>query len=248
MEAVLSEELRDEPDLRRIVKVTVRTSHAGDQLYLEPEVSLEGWITSLAADVVNDPQIMALYSDHTISKPLHSELKTDLDPERLHSGKLNTNSLVMAFATTGGEPAAADGAETHRPGCASASPGQTSSPEDGDAEVDDYGRHLGLTKFWCRLALPVPIQKHARRQQKSRRDKRCAHLKEIHIEQRTNWRKQEQEDCTLSAKAVAAALRELIGEQAVIVDEAVTSSGALRMHLPRDRPATLCRSVTAAAS
>jgi len=47
MEAVLSENLSDEPGLRQIVKVTVRTSDAGGQLYLEPEVSLEGWITSL---------------------------------------------------------------------------------------------------------------------------------------------------------------------------------------------------------
>lgn len=36
MEAVLSEELPDEPGIRRIVKVTVRTSDAQGQLYLEP--------------------------------------------------------------------------------------------------------------------------------------------------------------------------------------------------------------------
>lgn len=101
MEAVLSEDLPDEPGLRRIVKVTVRTSDATGQLYLEPEVSLEGWITSLSADVASEQQVMALYSDHATSEQFHSEFKTDLDLERLPSGKFDTNNLVMAFATMG---------------------------------------------------------------------------------------------------------------------------------------------------
>ena len=46
----LSEDL---PDVRRIVKVTVRTSDAQGQLYLEPEVSLEGWVTSLPASMAS---------------------------------------------------------------------------------------------------------------------------------------------------------------------------------------------------
>ena len=101
MEAVLSEDLPDEPGLRRIVKVTVRTSDASGQLYLEPEVSIEGWITSLPADVASEQHIMALYSDHATSEQFHSEFKTDLDLERLPSGKFDTNNLVMAFATMG---------------------------------------------------------------------------------------------------------------------------------------------------
>lgn len=101
MEAVLSEDLPDKPGLRRIVKVTVRTSDASGQLYLEPEVSIEGWITSLPASVASEQQIMALYSDHATSEQFHSEFKTDLDLERLPSGKFDTNNLVMAFATMG---------------------------------------------------------------------------------------------------------------------------------------------------
>lgn len=84
-----------------IVKVTVRTSNATGQLYLEPDASLEGWITSLPADIASDQQIMALYSDHATSEQFHSEFKTDLDLERLPSGKFDTNNLVMAFATMG---------------------------------------------------------------------------------------------------------------------------------------------------
>ena len=44
---------------------------------------------------------MALYSDHATSEQFHSEFKTDLDLERLPSGKFDTNNLVMAFATMG---------------------------------------------------------------------------------------------------------------------------------------------------
>lgn len=101
MEAVLSEELPDEPGIRRIVKVTVRTSDAQGQLYLEPEVSLEGWVTSLPVGVASNQQVIDLYCDHATSEQFHSEFKTDLDLERLPSGKFATNNLVMAFATLG---------------------------------------------------------------------------------------------------------------------------------------------------
>ncbi|NVD37121.1 IS1380 family transposase, partial [Marinobacter lutaoensis] len=101
MEAVLSETIPDEPGLRRIVKVTVRTSDAEGQLYLEPEVSLEGWVTSLPVEVADEQQVMALYRDHATSEQFHSEFKTDLDLERLPSGKFDTNNLVMAFAAMG---------------------------------------------------------------------------------------------------------------------------------------------------
>ncbi|WP_348694065.1 IS1380 family transposase, partial [Stutzerimonas balearica] len=101
MEAVLSEDLPDEPGVRRIVKVTVRTSDAQGQLYLEPEVSFEGWVTSLPASVASAQQVMDLYCDHATSEQFHSEFKTDLDLERLPSGKFDTNNLVMAFATLG---------------------------------------------------------------------------------------------------------------------------------------------------
>jgi len=100
MEAVLSEDLPDEPGVRRIVKVTVRTSDAQGQLYLEPEVSLEGWVTSLP-ESVSAQEIINLYCDHATSEQFHSEFKTDLDLERLPAGKFDTNNLVMAFATLG---------------------------------------------------------------------------------------------------------------------------------------------------
>lgn len=42
--------------------------------------------------------IIALYADHATSEQLHSEFKTDLDIERLPSGKFATNALVLAGA------------------------------------------------------------------------------------------------------------------------------------------------------
>jgi hypothetical protein len=64
MEAVLSEDLPDEPWLSRIVKVTARNGDASGQVYLEPDVSREGWITSLPAEIVSEQQVMALCINH----------------------------------------------------------------------------------------------------------------------------------------------------------------------------------------
>ncbi len=45
----------------------------------------------------SDEEIIALYKDHTTSEQLHSEFKTDLDIERLPSGKFATNDLIMTL-------------------------------------------------------------------------------------------------------------------------------------------------------
>jgi len=42
--------------------------------------------------------VIALYRDHATCEQFHSEFKTDLDLERLPSGKFDTNDLVIAFA------------------------------------------------------------------------------------------------------------------------------------------------------
>lgn len=98
MAAVFSEPLADEPTARRVVRVTARHSDARGQLFLEPEITVEGWITSLSPEVSDDAVIIKLYQDHATSEQFHSEFKTDLDLERLPSGKFDTNDLVMAFA------------------------------------------------------------------------------------------------------------------------------------------------------
>ena len=79
---------------RRIVRVTERTSDRNGQMLLMPQITLEGWWTNL--DMAPE-EVISLYRDHATSEQFHSEFKTDLDLERLPSGKFATNVLVMAL-------------------------------------------------------------------------------------------------------------------------------------------------------
>ena len=81
---------------KRIVRVTERTTDRHGQLLLTPDITLEGWWTDLDME---PEQVIALYRDHATSEQFHSEFKTDLDLERLPSGKFATNALVMALGT-----------------------------------------------------------------------------------------------------------------------------------------------------
>jgi hypothetical protein len=100
METLVTEPLDDTND-RLIVKITVRQSDARGQMFLEPQISLEGWTTSLKPAMADNAAVIALYRDHATSEQFHSEFKTDLDLERLPSGKFDTNDLVLAFAVLG---------------------------------------------------------------------------------------------------------------------------------------------------
>jgi hypothetical protein len=81
--------------VRRVMRVTERTIDKRGQVLWVPELEIEGWWTSLAYP---DQEIVALYQDHGTSEQFHSECKTDLDIERLPSGKFDTHDLVLAFA------------------------------------------------------------------------------------------------------------------------------------------------------
>lgn len=81
--------------LRRVMRVIERTIDKHGQQLLVPEVEIEGWWTSLEFD---EETIIALYADHGTSEQFHSEFKTDLDVERLPSGKFATNALVLCCA------------------------------------------------------------------------------------------------------------------------------------------------------
>lgn len=81
--------------VRRVMRVIERTIDKHGQALLVPEIDLEGWWTSLDSD----PEIIiALYAEHGTSEQYHSEFKTDLDIERLPSGKFATNALVLTCA------------------------------------------------------------------------------------------------------------------------------------------------------
>jgi hypothetical protein len=80
---------------RRVVRVTERTIDKKGQLLLEPDIELEGWWSSLKLPA---EKIIALYEDHGTSEQFHSELKTDMDLERLPAESFEVNSLIMACA------------------------------------------------------------------------------------------------------------------------------------------------------
>lgn len=81
--------------LRRVLRATERYFERDGTPLLFPNVEIEGWWTSLRHD---KEKIIDLYKGHALCEQYHSELKTDLDLERLPSGKFATNALVMSCA------------------------------------------------------------------------------------------------------------------------------------------------------
>lgn len=78
--------------LRIVFCVTLRTMEADGQTLLLPRVEVETYWTSLSDDAAT---VVRLYRAHGTSEQFHSELKTDLDLERLPSGKFQANELVL---------------------------------------------------------------------------------------------------------------------------------------------------------
>ena len=83
--------------LRRVYRLTERTLDKKGQPLLLPEYVLEGWTTTLGPEVGCE-QVIALYRDHATHEQFHAEFKTDMDLNRLPSGKFATNHLVCALA------------------------------------------------------------------------------------------------------------------------------------------------------
>ena len=83
--------------VRRVYRLTERTIDKRGNALLLPEYVLEGWTTTLPARF-DAAQIIALYCDHATHEQFHSEFKTDMDLERLPSGKFDTNYLVCQLA------------------------------------------------------------------------------------------------------------------------------------------------------
>ena len=77
---------------RLVIQVIERTIDKKGQHLLTPEVEVEGWWTSLA----DAPEaVIAPYRYHGTHEQFHSEIKTDLDLERLPSGKFGTNDAML---------------------------------------------------------------------------------------------------------------------------------------------------------
>ena len=80
-----------------MVRLIERTIDRKGQLLLTPEIELEGWTTPLPESDYDEATVLKLYRGHALCEQFNSEFKTDLDLERLPSGKCDTNDLVMTF-------------------------------------------------------------------------------------------------------------------------------------------------------
>jgi len=78
--------------IRIVYEVIERTINKYGQIFLIPDIELNTWWTNLE---LSDDEIIDLYHAHGESEQYHSEIKTDMDVERLPSGKFDTNELVM---------------------------------------------------------------------------------------------------------------------------------------------------------
>ena len=63
-----------------------------------PEVEVQTWWTSLGRRTATPDDVIAIYKEHGTSEQFHSELKSDMDLERLPSGKFATNALILTLA------------------------------------------------------------------------------------------------------------------------------------------------------
>ena len=84
-----------EIEFRRVVRLTERTIDKKGHYLLAPEIEIDFWNTNLFT--ISEKKVIDLYADHGTSEQFHSEFKTDMDFERLPSGKFKTNSLIVAL-------------------------------------------------------------------------------------------------------------------------------------------------------
>lgn len=78
--------------LRTGYEIINRTIDKYGQFLLEGDIEVNTWWTNLG---MTDREVIGLYHAHGESEQFHSEIKTDMDVERLPSGKFETNELVL---------------------------------------------------------------------------------------------------------------------------------------------------------
>ena len=87
-----SKQFNQDFTLRAGYEITERTIDKYGQFLLEADVEVDTWWTNLGDP---DKEIIALYHAHGECEQYHSQIKTDMDMERLPSGKFNTNALIL---------------------------------------------------------------------------------------------------------------------------------------------------------
>jgi hypothetical protein len=78
-----------------VFEVTERKIDREGNRLLIPEVEVNSWWTNLACEA---EKVIELYHKHGTMEQFHSELKSDMDVERLPSGKFEVNKIVLGVA------------------------------------------------------------------------------------------------------------------------------------------------------
>ena len=81
-----------EKPLRIVFEITERTIDKKGQILFVPDIEVDTYWAGLQAGI---NEVIRLYHEHGESEQFHSELKTDMDLERLPSGSFETNALVL---------------------------------------------------------------------------------------------------------------------------------------------------------
>ena len=89
---VSSKQFQKEYTLPAGYEITERTIDKHGQILLYPDVEVETWWTNLGN---LDEDIISLYHAHRECEQFHSEVKIDMDLERMLSGKFETNALIL---------------------------------------------------------------------------------------------------------------------------------------------------------
>jgi len=90
----------EERPIRIVYEVIERTITKAGQIMLAPETEVSEWWTDLdqtGEKGVTAKEIIEEYHDHATSEQFHSELKTDMDVERLPSKYFATNAGIMVL-------------------------------------------------------------------------------------------------------------------------------------------------------
>jgi hypothetical protein len=82
-------------DIAIVFEVIERKIDSNGERLLIPKIEVNTWWTNLACPV---EKVIELYHGHATSEQFHSELKHDMGIERLPSGKLAVNKMLLAIA------------------------------------------------------------------------------------------------------------------------------------------------------
>jgi hypothetical protein len=81
--------------IRTGYEIIERSIDKHGQFLMPYDIEVNTWWTNIG---LSDTELMNLYHAHGESEQFHSELKSDMDLERLPSGKFDTNKLVLTLA------------------------------------------------------------------------------------------------------------------------------------------------------